>query len=494
MEKQLTQEQLDIINLSTKMQKNESLKIQAYAGSGKTSTLLEIAKANPNQSFLYLAFNKSIVEEAKKKFPQNVNVKTTHSLAYSRIIGQGDFKIVNKHDFEDYKKLLGIKDYNDFIAVNQALNEFLNSSKKEFPYQWIAKLFEDMRQKRIPYTHSMYLKEFQLLKPEARGLNQYDFILLDEAQDTNAVTLDIFIENQCKKILVGDTFQNIYGFRETINALKEINATHSKKLTYSFRCNQTILNKASYFLNEYQDENIVIHSAYKENQEDKKTKAIITRTNASIIQLIAKNFNAEIKYKLIKEPESLFSSCINCFYLKNKEYHKMDKEFKWLIKLNNEELEKYAEKDIELSSALKIVNKYGSEIFVFFEQAKQMFKNKDFEISITNAHISKGLEWNEVTLYEDFPCLRDLKYKILEEQDKNEKTRLQKQLKEEVNLYYVALTRAKDLVIDKTKNSFEYSNFLTKLEENKQNETKEEILKEDNEEQTPLKVKKRLRY
>ena len=249
MEKQLTQEQLDIINLSTKMQKNESLKIQAYAGSGKTSTLLEIAKANPSQSFLYLAFNKSIVEEAKKKFPQNVNVKTTHSLAYSRIIGQGDFKIVNKHDFEDYKKLLGIKDYNDFIAVNQALNEFLNSSKKEFPYQWIVKLFEDMRQKRIPYTHSMYLKEFQLLKPEARGLNQYDFILLDEAQDTNAVTLDIFIENQCKKILVGDTFQNIYGFRETINALKEINATHSKKLTYSFRCNETILNKAYFYLN-----------------------------------------------------------------------------------------------------------------------------------------------------------------------------------------------------------------------------------------------------
>lgn len=45
----------------------------------------------------------------------------------------------------------------------------------------------------------MYLKEFQLLKPEARGLDKYDFILLDEAQGTNAVTLDIFKEINAKK-------------------------------------------------------------------------------------------------------------------------------------------------------------------------------------------------------------------------------------------------------------------------------------------------------
>ena len=81
MSRHLTPEQERIIAISKAMQANESLKIQACAGSGKTSTLVEITKANPNAKFLYLAFNKSIVEEAKSKFPDNVSIKTTHALA-----------------------------------------------------------------------------------------------------------------------------------------------------------------------------------------------------------------------------------------------------------------------------------------------------------------------------------------------------------------------------------------------------------------------------
>lgn len=40
MEKQFTQEHLDIINVSKKMQRNESLKIEACAGSGKNFYLV----------------------------------------------------------------------------------------------------------------------------------------------------------------------------------------------------------------------------------------------------------------------------------------------------------------------------------------------------------------------------------------------------------------------------------------------------------------------
>lgn len=59
--------------------------------------------------------------------------------------------------------------------------------------------------------------------------------------------------------------------------------------------------------------------------------------------------------------------------------------------------------------------------------------------------------------------------------------------------YYVSLTRAKDFVIDKTKNSFEYSDYLARLEENKQNETKQENLEENNEERMLLRAKRRLK-
>ena len=83
---QLTEEQQRIIAYVKQMKRGDRLKVEAKAGSGKTSTLVEVAKANPDKRFLYLAFNKAIVNEAKGKFPKNVVVKTTHSLAYGKIV------------------------------------------------------------------------------------------------------------------------------------------------------------------------------------------------------------------------------------------------------------------------------------------------------------------------------------------------------------------------------------------------------------------------
>ena len=58
------------------------LKINAGAGAAKTTTLGLIAEEAPVNS-LYLAFNKSMVEEAKNRFPGWVEVRTTHGLAYA---------------------------------------------------------------------------------------------------------------------------------------------------------------------------------------------------------------------------------------------------------------------------------------------------------------------------------------------------------------------------------------------------------------------------
>ena len=301
MSRQLTAEQERIIAISRAMNANESLKIQACAGSGKTSTLVEIARANPNAKFLYLAFNKAIVEEAKNKFSDNVTIKTTHALAYASIIAPNKYEVVPKHTFFDLKDILGFVDYDSFSIFNRDLNFYLNSGIKKLDNPLIDKLFEAVRNKELPYTHSLYLKEYQLLPRQLKRLNKYDFILLDEAQDTNAVTLSIFLDNTCKKILVGDTFQNIYGFRDTINALESYETTHNEKLTHSFRCEQDILDKACYFLNEYspQKERICFKSGYKENPNEPKTRAVITRTNAGIIEFIADESDSGA-YKLIK--------------------------------------------------------------------------------------------------------------------------------------------------------------------------------------------------
>ncbi len=58
-----TKEQLDIIN-----SKEHSFKINAVAGSGKTTTLLQYAKNFPKYKILYLAYNKSLQTSLEKNY------------------------------------------------------------------------------------------------------------------------------------------------------------------------------------------------------------------------------------------------------------------------------------------------------------------------------------------------------------------------------------------------------------------------------------------
>ena len=61
----LTAEQLAVVD--TNVAKAEILKIVAYAGTGKTTVLLEYARARPSKKYLYLAFNTSVRDEAKRE-------------------------------------------------------------------------------------------------------------------------------------------------------------------------------------------------------------------------------------------------------------------------------------------------------------------------------------------------------------------------------------------------------------------------------------------
>lgn len=76
----LTEQQIAVIRSSG------NLRINAVAGSGKTTTVIEYAASRPAVSrILYLAFNKSVKLEAINKFEvrrlTNVKVETAHSLA-----------------------------------------------------------------------------------------------------------------------------------------------------------------------------------------------------------------------------------------------------------------------------------------------------------------------------------------------------------------------------------------------------------------------------
>ncbi|MFM1816872.1 MAG: hypothetical protein RLZ98_3567 [Pseudomonadota bacterium] len=67
-----------------------SLKILAFAGAGKTSTLQHMAFERLERG-IYLAFNRSIANEARSKFPLHVDTRTTHSLAARQVRGKARY-------------------------------------------------------------------------------------------------------------------------------------------------------------------------------------------------------------------------------------------------------------------------------------------------------------------------------------------------------------------------------------------------------------------
>jgi len=62
----------------------QDMVIQACAGAGKTTLLKMMGEASDRRG-RYTAFNKIIVEDAKKKMPDNVEVSTIHSLAFRSV-------------------------------------------------------------------------------------------------------------------------------------------------------------------------------------------------------------------------------------------------------------------------------------------------------------------------------------------------------------------------------------------------------------------------
>ncbi len=463
---ELTQEQQQIVEASKNLQRGQTMKVDACAGSGKTSTLLAIAEANPNKKFLYLAFNKAIVEAVKSKFPRNVDVKTTHALAYKYIIGRRRVNFVGSLKIFD---IMSAFDVSSRTAMDMAIKfkTFIQSATKYLYDQDVISMFDAMDSGRIPMVHDFYLKKYQMLNSRDKNLDKYDCLLLDEAQDTNPVTLSIFHDNNCARIMVGDTHQSIYAFRGAVNALHNEQADITLRLSHSFRSRQEILNRANYFLKKYfgKTEDIIeMVSNYDDNIPHSTRKVKITRTNSKIIELIDlyNKSHTISSYSLQKQPAAIFEASINVLKFKYKQddfspAYKFLKQFK-----NMEDLEDYSKEsnDYEIDFAIKMVNAFDKGLWDLFEIAKKIYLNEDANIDITNAHSAKGLEWGEVELQDDFCDLKARLVSILKENQRQKGAyNLKKELTEfyqEVNLYYVGITRAQNKLTDKTPNADEY--------------------------------------
>lgn len=250
--------------------------INAYAGTGKTSTLIEYAKVRPDKHKTYICFNKSIQIEAKEKFAlagvEKTHISTIHSMAYKAIVPTNNYKVSNsalssytliklfdlpfaKESFLIAKHISSMFEmfcnsrytYLDELRYEKYIPEksarFYLSMKNNINY-CVDRLLKLMDNVEIDISHSFYLKKYQLSKPKWKT----DIILLDEAQDVNPVILDIVLSQDALKVIVGDTFQSIYGWRGAIDSLQQVSYTQYF-LSNSFRFSSQISELAVNALN-----------------------------------------------------------------------------------------------------------------------------------------------------------------------------------------------------------------------------------------------------
>lgn len=475
----LTQEQEQIVN------SKGDLKINAVAGSGKTTTIVEYAKKRRYSRILYLAFNKSVRIEAEKKFSEkglsNVTVETAHSLAYKHIVKQHGYTVKHSYKTDEVVEILNLKStqrHAEYVLANHVLkfvSYFCNSNKEkveELNYRDVvfdskAKTFVNtfysdierntriflskMNKGEIAVTHDFYLKRFQLQKPQLF----YDFILFDEGQDASPAILDVFLRQGATKVIVGDTHQQIYGWRYAINSLEEVDFP-AMNLSSSFRFGKDIATLAKEVLkwkNHIQPINEVALNGENKDSKIFKPKTTLARTNLGLlyraIAYVSEYGNSKKlyfegninTYTYAEEGASLY----DVLYLENNRKEKIKSKMIRAMK-NLDELKDYVDKteDTQLAMMIDLVEQYGNEIFSIINSLKENHvadEDKDkADMVFSTVHKSKGMEYDSVFLANDFLSEKQIK-KLLTEGKKEEIN--YNKISEEVNLLYVALTRAK---------------------------------------------------
>lgn len=471
-----TQEQIEIIEA---VQTGKDVIVQALAGAAKTTTCVLIAEQTFKSS-LYLTFNKRMQEEAEEKMPPHVEVRTWHSVAF-RASGvalahklkrpQGRYQNVcgTGTEIANYFKLKNIFHETRFVSANAlglAVKETLAKyeysedaqlSRKHLSYTVLRKFFvggkipKDLHDSfsevvlstakklwelrinpdnEIVITHDTYLKVFQL---SGQSLGEYDIIYSDESQDSSMVMIDVLRKQETQRVIVGDAFQKIYGWRGSVNAMKLFNGIELK-LSKSFRFGTEVANIASAIIDmDLEGNEAVISEVHSSEDFELVGSTILYRTNSALLRDACQHIRAG--YRVNLEIDARDFSRLMESVVALKENNKRGVKHESVMPYNSwEELVTDVKNGwgAEISNVVGIVSK--GQHHGILNTLKHHVNCNNPEVVMTTAHKSKGREFDVVVLADDFPSGYDSDkvWVGLEE--------------EERNLLYVATTRAKHLL------------------------------------------------
>ena len=467
--------------------------VHACPGTGKTFSLVQgTARLDREKhSVLYLAFNNTIKDEMLTKAPKGVEVRGINQFGYqiitkafknTKVDDNKYFKLYNKFFPAISREELKCQTSSAFKVkelVNLCQAYFTDGNDEEKLAEIISK--HDIRlpspqEDKIVKAISKLLvigKENvktitfgdQLWLPVVLDLPtpQYDYVCVDEAQDLNAIQHLLIIRtlhSNSRAIIVGDENQAIYSFRgadsNSMDSMTEyLNDTGKDvqhfPLTKTWRCGKNIVQFAKQYVPQIE--------AHESNPDGKVIDSfdldfalndiavgdmVLCRMNAPLLSLGYKLMRKNKRVCFVGKPfgeailglaETFNATDIVDLQVKLNAYE--DKETQKLLDKKNQG-SKIGRKLEDLSDKVDCIRTYLSmqkenvAVEIFYAEMRKFFCSETMDpdaITLTSIHKAKGTERDRV-----FYFMPDISFANMTEGE----------MKEEENLKFVAITRAKN--------------------------------------------------
>lgn len=437
------------------------LRIQAGAGTGKTTTLAMLARSTPRIG-TYLAFNREIARDAGRAMPQTVDCRTVHSVAATTIsrqhpngkalldrlnthrvspwqmarhLGLGMLVVSVPQPFSPPRRKVLQPNY-QASHVMRAVNAYCQSADVEpgvqhFPYidgidppgeggrrtydnnDRVAKELLPALQRawadlcsptgQLRFNHDIYLKLWQLGGYPIPG----EFLLFDEAQDASPVMLAaLAAQGDTQVVYVGDSCQQIYEWRGAVNAMALLDpATPSAWLTQSWRFGPPIADVANLILDQLDTELCLsgtpsIPSVVHTRRLLQRPRAVLCRSNAAAVQSVLGFQERGLMPHLVGGSDDIVRFALAAGQLQAGEttgHPELSCFDSW------REVQDYVDNDpqgSELRMMVNVIDSYGVDIVV--EALSGLIAQEEADVVVSTAHKAKGREWHSVRLASDF--------------------------------------------------------------------------------------------
>lgn len=442
------------------------LAVVAGAGTGKTSTLIMMARATRRRG-LYMAFNRAAADDARRRFGPNVECRTAHSLAF-RAVGRAYRDRLDSSariPSLQVARILGLKreleaGHARISEVHQARlvmgmvrrfcfsNDLEPMARHMEPVNGLApdaadyvagtlvpfarKAWQDIRalSGKLRFEHDHYMKIWALTSPVLPG----EFIMLDEAQDTNPVLEDIFGAQQAQRVCVGDPAQQIYAWRAARDVMTGFPARHVQ-LTRSFRFGPAIAAVANRWL-AHAESDMRLTGAGPAGSRVARTDmadAVLCRGNADVMEEVLGFLASGVQVAITGGGGALRKIAEAARQLKSGQRTSHPELF---LFPDWDSVQEYAEHDSaahDLKSLVHLVDTYGEEKII--AAVDRLSPEDGARVTVSTAHKAKGREWDAVRIGPGF------------EPPAADERGVQHGLSlEEARLIYVAVTRARRML------------------------------------------------